>query len=233
MGDKYPITAKKKQAVLQQSYHFDDLIIEEILIRLPIKSVLRFKSVSKQWYSTLSSSDFANAHLKRSPFSHPSAPVTTLFIMGHMSCYVFSYDDDQISSNFEDNLVKLDVEFSVEKDHVELTGCCNGLICLTHVSDKTFILWNPATRKLHKYASHRYLKLLFDKAIKVYTAHGFGYLSSVDDYKYVIILTVYQGNAISDIVCIFSLRENRWRKIDFGNHHLLLSGQAVCDDPHT
>ncbi|XP_074280908.1 F-box/kelch-repeat protein At3g23880-like [Silene latifolia] len=219
MGDK-------KQVIEQQSYLFDDLIFQEILTRLPIKSILRFKSVSKQWYSSLCSSDFANAHLMRSPFAHPSAPVNTLFIKCLKNCYICSYDDDQISGNFEDNLVKLDVEFGVEGDELELTGCCNGLICLTPKSGKYFILWNPASRKLHKYESDGYLKH-FDEADRVVVTSGFGYSSSVDDYKYVAILTVYQGNTDSDNVSIFSVRENRWRKIDFGNDPLTLFRHGV------
>ncbi|XP_074283811.1 F-box protein CPR1-like [Silene latifolia] len=227
MRDKDPHNSKKKHMIPQQSYLSYDLIIEEILTRLSVKAVVRFKSVSKQWYTTLSSSDFANAHLTKSPFSHPTASVNTLFIMDCASCYVFSYDDDQISCNFEDNLVEHDPEFPVEKDDLELTGSCNGLICLTSPSGECFILWNPATRNLNKYAPHGYIKR-FDNASDVYVASGFGYASSVDDYKYVGILTAYQEDAISDcIVCIFSLRENKWRKIDFGNDHLSIFGQAM------
>ncbi|XP_074283629.1 F-box protein CPR1-like [Silene latifolia] len=226
MGDKYPNNSDKKQVIEQQSYLFDDLIFQEILTRLPIKSVIRFKSVSKHWYSTLSSSDFANAHLIKSPFPHPSVPIDTLFIMCRKNCYIFSYDDDQIAGNSEDNLVKLDVEFGVEKDELELTGCCNGLVCLTSKSGKYFILWNPASRKLHKYESNGYLKH-FDEADRAVVASGFGYASSVDDHKYIGIWSVYQGNTNSQSVCIFSLRENRWRKIDFGNDPLFLFGHGV------
>ncbi|XP_074284047.1 F-box/kelch-repeat protein At3g23880-like [Silene latifolia] len=220
MSDK-DSNSEKKQVIEQQIYHFDDLIIEEILTRLPIKSILRFKSVSKQWYSTLSSSDFANAHLIKSLFSHPSAPVDTLLIENDKNYYIFSYDDDdQISGNFEDNLVKLDVDFGVGKDHLRLTGCCNGLVCLTSASDEYFIIWNPATRKLHKYPSHGYFKCP-DEANHVSITCGFGYASSVDDYKFVGILSVVQGNTKSTIIHIFSLRENRWRNIDHFHDHLV------------
>ncbi|XP_074281643.1 F-box/kelch-repeat protein At3g23880-like [Silene latifolia] len=210
------------------SYLSDDLIIQEILTRLPIKSILRFKSVSKQWYSTLSSSDFVNAHLIKSPFSHPSAPVNTLFITSGKNHYLFSYDDDddQISGNFEDNLVKLDVDFGVGKDYLLLSGCCNGLVCLTTAWDEYLIIWNPATRKLHKYPSYGYLKRL-DKAGPVIVSFGFGYASSVDDYKCVVILPVVQGSTTSNIVHVFSLRENRWRKIDFFHDPLVFGSPSV------
>ncbi|XP_074284041.1 F-box/kelch-repeat protein At3g23880-like [Silene latifolia] len=216
-----------------QSYLSDDLITQEILTRLPVKSILRFKSVSKQWYSTLSSSDFANAHLIKSPFSHPSAPVNSLFIMDHYNCcYLFSYDDDdQISGNFEDNLVKLDVDFGVGKDHLRFRGCGNGLVCLTPASDEYLIIWNPATRKLHKYPSHGYFKCP-DEANNVSITCGFGYASSVDDYKFVGILSVIEGSTpTSIIVHVFSMRENRWRNIEFGHDPLFILnlGMFVSD----
>ncbi|XP_074283747.1 F-box/kelch-repeat protein At3g23880-like [Silene latifolia] len=163
----------------QQGYLFDDLIFQEILTRLPVTSIIRFKSVSKQWYSTLSSSDFAKAHLIKSPYSHPSAPVNTLFIQCCNNRYLFTYnDDDHISGYIEYNLLKLDVDFWAEKNELELTGCCNGLICLTPPTKEYFIIWNPATRKMHKYASDGYL------LNSHHVACGFGYASSVDDYKY-------------------------------------------------
>ncbi|XP_074284030.1 putative F-box protein At1g32420 [Silene latifolia] len=227
MENIHPHTSKKEQVIGQRSYLSDDLIFQEILTRLPVKSILRFKSISKQWYSTLSSSNFVNAHLIKSPFSHPSAPVNTLFIMDLMNFYVFSYDDDQLSGNLEDNLVKLDPRFSVENDDgLQLTGSCNGLVCLTSLTRNYFILWNPATREFHKYASDEYLKR-FNKATTYFTTSGFGYVSSVDDYKFIGILTIRQGNVQTTIGCIFSLRENRWRNIDLGHNPYFLFGQGV------
>ncbi|XP_074283640.1 F-box/kelch-repeat protein At3g23880-like [Silene latifolia] len=242
MGDEYSTNANKKQVVEQQTYFSDDLMNEEILTRLPVKSVLRFKSVSKQWYSTLSSFNFANTHLLKSPLSHPSASVNTLFIKCRLNCYLFSYDDDdnddQISSNVQGNLVKLNIDFDDEEDDLQLTGCCNGLICLsntfgaTPASNEYFIIWNPATRKLHKYASYGYLEC-FNEEQYFFVAPGFGYVSSVNDYKYVRILKVlsYIGegeySSTNSIVHIFSLKENKWRKIDFDHDAVFPYGRAL------
>ncbi|KAK9724783.1 hypothetical protein RND81_05G097900 [Saponaria officinalis] len=155
MGEETNI---EKQVMQQENYLSEDLITQEILTRLPIKSILRFESVSRKWYSTLSSSNFAISHLKKSPFSHPYAPTQTLFI----KC-----------------------------------GSCNGLICLTRPS-KYFLSWNPSTRKSRKYESDSCLK-------------------GIDKEDCV-------------IVHVFSVGENRWRKIDVSVDLWLIHGQAVLLD---
>ncbi|XP_074281055.1 F-box/kelch-repeat protein At3g23880-like [Silene latifolia] len=234
MGDE-DSNSEKKQFVEQQSYLSDDLIIQEILTRLPIKSILRFRSVSKQWYSTLSSSDFANAHLIKSPLAYPSAPVNTLFIIDRNNCcYLFSYEDDQISCNFEDYLVRLDPEFGFENDTLQLTGSCNGLVCLNPISDKYFILWNPATHKMHKYETDVHLRRIEsiddDDVSKIRRVIcGFWYASFVDDYKFIRILkrSLFNGDT-NCIVHIFSLRENKWTRSDFDyGHDFLVTGHAM------
>ncbi|XP_074283789.1 F-box protein CPR1-like [Silene latifolia] len=228
MGDKQAIYAKEKQVIDKKSYLPYDLIIHEIFMRLPVKSILRFKSVSKQWYSTLSSSKFATFHLMKSPFSHPSAPVNTLFIENWKKFYLFSYDNDQNPCNLEDNLVKLDVDFGVN-DYLKLTGCCNGLVCLSKPFSEYFVLWNPATRKLHKYPSDGYLKGIHDNVDRPFVASGFGYASSDDDYKYVRILG-WGRKKLSNIAHIFSLRESKWRKIEFEHHAVFPYGKSVLLD---
>ncbi|XP_074283753.1 F-box/kelch-repeat protein At3g23880-like [Silene latifolia] len=218
MGD--PIS--ENQHVIQQQSCFlsDDLLIEEVLTRLPIKSILRFKAVSKQWYSTLSSSDFATLYLMKSSFAYPSAPVNTLFINSVKNYYLFFYDDDQICGNFEDNLVKIDVDFGIENnDYFQVSGSCNGLICLTPDSHKYFILWNPSTRKMHKYETDVYIKRIDDETEADPLICGFWHASSVDDYKFVRVLKPsFETYDTNGIVHILSLRENKWTTFhwDFG-----------------
>ncbi|PON51067.1 F-box domain containing protein, partial [Parasponia andersonii] len=54
----------------------NDDLLDEILIRLPIKSLIRFKSVSKHWLSLISAPKFA---LRRNPNPSPS-PASGLFL---------------------------------------------------------------------------------------------------------------------------------------------------------
>lgn len=56
------------------NYFWPDDIIREILLRLPVQSLLRFKTVSKLWFDVITSSNFIDSH-----YQHPSKP--KLFVM--------------------------------------------------------------------------------------------------------------------------------------------------------
>jgi hypothetical protein len=51
-----------------------DELMSEILVRLPVKSLLPFKSVCKTWHSTISSRSFISTHLQRSMSDHQRRP---------------------------------------------------------------------------------------------------------------------------------------------------------------
>ncbi|MFS7945527.1 putative F-box domain-containing protein [Helianthus anomalus] len=42
-----------------------DVVMMEILVRLPMKSIFRFRSVCKKWYEDLSSFEFLQRHTNR------------------------------------------------------------------------------------------------------------------------------------------------------------------------
>lgn len=199
----------KVDEILHQSHLPHDLITHHMLTRLPIKSLLLFKSVSKQWYSTLSSYQFAHTHFKLSSFSHTQF----FFIQNKNNYYLFSCNDDEMGGTANDsnkNLVKLGGNFHDEE--LVLIGSCNGLVCLASFSGCFFILWNPITGRFCKYS---------DPDISGETCHscrvswGFGYVSSIDDYKIVRILEMNDTREIK--VHVFSLKSNKWTQIS--NEH--------------
>ncbi|KAJ0805560.1 putative F-box domain-containing protein [Helianthus annuus] len=54
-------------------------VIEEILSRLPVKSILRFRSLSKPWLSRISNPSFAKLQFTRATAAHRSALFISAF----------------------------------------------------------------------------------------------------------------------------------------------------------
>lgn len=70
----------------------EDLVIDQILSRLPVKSLMRFKSVCKRWHSLPTNPSFIASHLK-----HRNTPNTLAswngdngLIVGHEGFHLFT-----------------------------------------------------------------------------------------------------------------------------------------------
>ncbi|CAO2830094.1 unnamed protein product [Amaranthus hypochondriacus] len=208
-----------------------DLISQHIMRRLPIKSLIKFKSVSKQWYATISSHHFALTHFKFSPYSFPSSIVQFLFIQNRNNYYLFTCNDevgDDIGNTIDTsnpNLVKISFNFHDDIDNeLVLIGSCNGLVCLASFSDSVFILWNPLTGQFRKYSDPDF-SVNSTGVFRI--SWGFGYVSLTDDYKIVRVLELSDGLLIK--VHVFSLKLNKWTRIDNELYHDILSSRKCVE----
>ncbi|KAJ8446197.1 hypothetical protein Cgig2_015968 [Carnegiea gigantea] len=158
-----------------------DLITYQILTRLPIKSLLQFKSVSKEWYSTVSSHAFANATFRACLSScSASCPIACLIIQAESNYYLLFYEEHDVVLDYY--LVKLEIDFDDEhQNEIQLVGSCNGLVCLAYSSPiaSYFYIWNPITHHWSKLTEPYLLSFSYR------TSGGFAYVSSEDDYKIV------------------------------------------------
>ncbi|KAL3628801.1 hypothetical protein CASFOL_027847 [Castilleja foliolosa] len=163
-----------------------------ILTRLPVKTILRFKSVCKPWRDLFSSPEFRKLH--HSQFS--SDPKNQSFIV-----HIFSEDcgnpKNQFSIfNIESSKKKpmiLDLPFAhTQKDNEFFTvGCCNGLVCIYRGHD--IVLWNPA------------MKLFKTVPIKksgpfLMVSLGFGYDAEAADFK---VVKIVNEKRIVDLKKVF------------------------------
>ncbi|KAJ0789133.1 putative F-box domain-containing protein [Helianthus annuus] len=188
---------------------FPEEIIEDILSRIPVKSILRFKSVSKSWLSLISAPSFHKLHSTVGPRT------TALFFTAHDSStktrYFFSGANDGGSVA---NLMKLDN--TVFNAAHKFTEHLKGLVCFTSrdtLCGKLYaFVFNPTTHKFFKLPDPPVpLRNYTDEKKGDYYLFGFDEPS--DEHK-VLYIDVELIKPTTIVVMIFSMSTYSWRKIE-------------------
>ncbi|KNA04839.1 hypothetical protein SOVF_195970 [Spinacia oleracea] len=174
-------------------------VITDILLRLPAKSLLRFKSVCKLWYDTIDSPDFIKRHVEK---------FNLHMIFANPVVYMCDFDTF-------DNPTNLDYPFkNLEDGGVYVVGSSRGLLCFSmHCYPYTIFLYNPTTQ------SHKTLPFLPLMSTFYYPrGHvylGFGYDPVSEDYKCVKIFLRKSDAEVGSFksqVMVYSLREDTWKR---------------------
>lgn len=191
----------------RQTLDFPQDIIYEILTNLPVKSLLRFKCVSKPWRCSISSKQFVREHLRKSntrtDFAHHKVTInknkrTHLYSPSVYSCSLKALLDESSSSkNFV--FTNLDPWLQITK----IVVSCNGLMLMVR-DKKNLFLWNPSTREAKSVP-----RPSFACSPLTYLRFGFCYDESADDYKVVCILLDTEPYPTE----MYSSRTGSWRKI--------------------
>ncbi|XP_027065420.1 F-box protein CPR1-like [Coffea arabica] len=214
----------------ERDAHIPAEVISYLLTFLPVKSLLRFKCVSKPWLALIDSPDFIKNHISRSLKTNRNLTI----ILGYASS-IYSADFD----SFQDNVAyptKLTPPLSPSIDApILVLGSCNGLLFLS-TTLKDSIIWNPSTRKHQKlpptsieYPCGRFVW---------HSETGFGYDSVHDDYKVVRVTQFHLGwedDFFQNEVKVYSLNSNQWRKIQdcpYFIRYLKLGGTFAGDALH-
>ncbi|XP_043693184.1 F-box protein CPR1-like [Telopea speciosissima] len=208
-------------------------IIADILSRLPVKSLLRFRCVCKPWFALITDPAFIKMHLSQSLATNSNL---CLIFKTHLIPSLATNSNFSLNFN-SSNLrsVELDVceqEAAVELDHPLkslvyepfVLGSCNGLLCISNYNDEDIFLWNPSTR------THKKLPIITNPFTR-FVAYGFGYDPITDDYKLVRVQQQFSGHNNYDLhseVKVYSLSTNSWRTIgDMPFFHTILSKSGV------
>ncbi|PON95723.1 F-box domain containing protein [Trema orientale] len=195
-------------------------IIEEILLRLDAKSVMRCKCVCKSWLSLISHPSFKHRHLER------QVPCVVLHLGSPLNNFqrLFSF---RSSENFDQIWSEL-CPVEILNWTMGFVGSQNGVICLFNRSrDGGVYLWNPAIKKLKKLASspppptHFYV-------------HGFVYEPLANDFKVVAIPESGQQDCVNFFkrgsqVGVYSLGSDSWKNVEMPD---IFSDPAVITVPH-
>ncbi|XP_058209003.1 F-box protein CPR1-like [Rhododendron vialii] len=114
-------------------------ILAEILVRLPVESLIRFTSVCKTWHSFITSPSFIAKHLDHTKTNTENLLLTTYTFIDNRERYLLCRGDE---------FAELVSPLSTSLGHRRVVGKCNGLLCMVDTtSPPCIILWNPLIRK--------------------------------------------------------------------------------------
>nr|XP_027063575.1 F-box/kelch-repeat protein At3g06240-like [Coffea arabica] len=201
------------------SDYMPEEVVTRILARVPAKSLLRFRCVSKSWKSLISSSDFISLHTRQAFLSEPAVPDDRVLVRHYSKpqrteLYSVHHDNEDFTVA---SGVKIDFPFRrLAQFYFRIVGFSNGLLCL---SDDIFgytnviMLWNPLIR--------RKITLPLPRAIyknlgPFMFVLGFGYDLKSNDFKVVRIAYDQSdsGYNLPPIVEVFALSAGNWREIE-------------------
>ncbi|XP_028053084.1 putative F-box protein At3g16210 [Camellia sinensis] len=101
-------------------------VLIEILARLAVKSLLRFRPICKCWYYLITNPSFITTHLNRTKSNHSHKLLIKFNYENRDRC--FSFTNDETSGN---EFVKLEYPFQNYDELFKIVGSCNGLLCLS------------------------------------------------------------------------------------------------------
>lgn len=132
---------QKRPAVEDDTSDFPCHVVQNILSRLPVKSLLRFRTVCKSWRATIKVSGFAKIH-----FNHLNTPNSRCFFLTGSS---LDGTHSLIKSEGQEFNVQSVVQFpSKEFESANLLCCCEGIVLFKgsfSPSCQKYVLLNPFT----------------------------------------------------------------------------------------
>ncbi|KAL2455755.1 F-box protein CPR30 [Forsythia ovata] len=208
----------------------EDLVMD-VLSRLRVKSLLRFRSVSKSWRTLIDSPSFIKIHMERS--MKIGSTVEVIHRRNLKKFYSLHLD---LSGNPVRDPEELPHPFGYRHDledsvvfEIHLVGSCNGVLCFVDSAHR-IVLWNLATRK---YFEIQYLRIEPPKFANLYylVNYGFGYDCVTDDYKVIRLIITFNSESECYLVELYSLKSDSWTRFEDlvghtrrDNHGILVSG---------
>ncbi|KAK8523193.1 hypothetical protein V6N12_047721 [Hibiscus sabdariffa] len=210
-----------------------EVLVFEILHRLPVKSLTRFRCVCKPWSSSFQTPLFITKHHNHH-LRHNNLNLLLNRSHGNRlpyDTYFFSQLSTDKGHNFS---VKQTVHLPFFENFLfypQFLGPCNGILCLSDFSDKV-ALWNPSTREfkilpqssIQCPPSASYIP--YYSVYRDFGCSGFGYDSQTDDYKVVRFAIIHFGGYDEhdpgqgylefdpeNKVELYSLRSDSWKEI--------------------
>ncbi|XVF75494.1 hypothetical protein PTKIN_Ptkin13bG0192000 [Pterospermum kingtungense] len=196
-------------------------MLPEILLKLPVKSIIRFKCVSKTWCILFKNPTFVSQHFSLSKkkkyllvdyYDANNEKKHTL----HLFVYETLVPYHDLSHHLPSHLTDSDTG---------LTFCVdNGLFCLLNPNDSRLTLWNPATRKsriLPECNNQNFPPILHGCVNISLRNLGFGLDPLSNDYKVIYIRSFFdrESKRSRRHYAVYRMRTDSWRVLEEEDVH--------------
>ncbi|KAK4256138.1 hypothetical protein QN277_009046 [Acacia crassicarpa] len=200
---------KKEMVIDSNEPYIPSEIITNILKRLPVKSLIRFQCVCKDWKNLFKTRSFISEHYRHSTHQNPYL----IFQCNGCKCnprhlclmnrymHILEYPTLPLTDS--------------SMDLSRIVGSSNGLICLEFVRSKSYMLWNPAIREAFQVPE---FKVLNFPHFGIVSYVGFGFSPIVNDCKIVRLFFSWLPDArvYPVVLVVFSLSTRSWKEVKVG-----------------
>nr|XP_023911842.1 F-box/kelch-repeat protein At3g23880-like [Quercus suber] len=197
-----------------------DDVVEDILGHVPVKSLTRFRCVSKSWDSIITDPTFITKHLKLN-LNQSESLISTNTHSGYLLytaedknsspsskqlCTVVCNNDRTLTQVSRFEIPSLFEKFSI-------VGFCNGLFCLASRDNRDndlnhiIYLWNPSIRMFKKLLATSFTDEDTTSII------GLAYNSQNNDFKILRLVSFFGEQKAEAEAEIYSLSTDSWRKV--------------------
>ncbi|KAG8490314.1 hypothetical protein CXB51_015403 [Gossypium anomalum] len=212
-----------KREKIAPSFQVPDDIEIDILSRLSVKSLLRFKCVKKSWRNFIEDPVFIAMHL-----NYYGKSSTGFLLYGSRP---YKYIKQYLNCSSID--VSMSIKILFGKSPGYMIGSTNGLVCLSNdlyfflKEDKRLSIYicNPSTREILELPECHHAYNDFVLSI------GFGFCPKFNDYKVVVVKLLDSVVNVRDPNCclfslgveVYSLNRNSWRSTKIVNPRSVLT----------
>ena len=175
-------------------------LILQILLRLPVRSLLQFRCVCKSWKTLISDPQFAKSHLQCSTEESIMTHQRLVSFVETKPYKILSYS---VKTLFENPSTPIEPDSFSMRHEYRIIDSCNGLLCLYDESQRCVRLCNPSTRL----KSIRSPTVVEPEPHGIITNYGFGYDQVNDKYKFLVAILNING------VKIYTFGEDSWTTI--------------------
>ncbi|GLT95761.1 hypothetical protein SLE2022_134250 [Rubroshorea leprosula] len=184
-------------------------LVTDILLRLPVSSLQRFRCLSTSFCAEIDSENFVKNHFKRSILKKTGQKLLVYNprFEGASDFYFADFDDDLV------NAFPLKMPLVSRHRDASVYGSCNGLFLMgmdsmdfkVEYQGLDLYIYNPFTRRNRKLPPCPVQTL---SGYGEFKCCGLGYDSARDDYKVVMISKADDSNQ----VWVFGLKSDFWRR---------------------